>query len=462
MSSSGKNSINKVLIITTHFAPDKHVGAKRPTKFTKYLPKFDWQPAILTMDNRCYYGIDNSLNEDFLDCVDIFRQKNWCLSRGEKTPNTGSELVDGDCTGNKRGRFIDRIFSRLLLFNFRWLLPACYNGTRIVNEQQIDVLFSTSPNSEAHIVGLWLKMRTGLPWVADFRDPWAALNIIYQPGRIKETVDQICERAVVSGADHITAISRTLARTLDNNRGHRKKNNTTVIYNGYDADDFCEVDKIEPTGQPFTIGYLGTWGGGRSPESFLRAVGRLLAARPELKGQIRVNFIGEIKLDPEMHSRIDRIIIEEKLNGTVNMIPFLPYRKGLKLIKHCDVSLLVVSSFHSQVGCLSSKLFEYLYTGNPILALAPKESEEARIIRSVKGGEIVAPDDISGIARIIGQMYSEYKEHDLKRKYNISGIEKFERIRQTAMLSDVFNDLVSFKKTNNIIFKHNFFRNNGE
>jgi glycosyltransferase involved in cell wall biosynthesis len=220
-----------------------------------------------------------------------------------------------------------------------------------------------------------------------------------------------------------------------------------VIYNGYDEDDFDEIDDSTLGAQPFTISYLGTWGGGRSPELFLRAVSRLLAVHPNLKDRIRVNFVGEVKFDPEMHTRIEWVISEESLDGVVKMIPFLPYRRGLDLLRHSDVCLLVVSRFHSQVGCLSSKLFEYLYAGKPILALAPSESEEAQIICKAGAGQVVDPDDTTAISRKIEEMYMAFQNGDALCDVDFCAIKKYERKRQTHELAEIFDSLTAMRGT---------------
>ncbi|KKR33245.1 MAG: Glycosyl transferase, group 1 [Candidatus Gottesmanbacteria bacterium GW2011_GWC2_39_8] len=434
--------MNKVLIITTHFPPDRHVGAKRPAKFVKFLPEFGWQSVVLTMGEEHYHGIDDSLSENLSGCVSIFRPKKWhvfgAMTLGRK--NSKSKL--NHRTAWKGIPLVKRFFVRLMLFDFGWILSACVRGAKIVKNEEIDILFSTSPNPEAHLVGLCLKIVTGRPWIADFRDPWTALDIFYTPGYFKRGIDRLCEKIVVTTADHITAISRTLAKNLNKLRNCRNKNNVSVVYNGYDKDDFDEVDDTASSAHPFTITYLGTWGTGRSPESFLRAMGKLLIQCPNIKKQIRVNFVGEVKFDQQMHALIEQVILEENLNGVVNMIPFLPYKRGLNLLMHSDVSLLVVSLFHSRVGCLSSKLFEYMNAGKPILALAPFESEEAQIILAAGAGQVVAPEEVNAISNKIKEMYMNFQNGCLSNGADAYVTEKFERKKQTSKLAAIFNDLL--------------------
>lgn len=442
--------MKKVLIITTHFAPDRHVGAKRPTKFAKFLPEFGWQPVILTMEEKYYHGIDDSLSEGLSDCISIFRQKKWHVSGAITLGRKNSKTKLTNRTVWKGIPLVKRLFVKLMFYDFGWILSACSYGTKIVKDEEIDILFSTSPNPEAHLVGLWLKILTGRPWIADFRDPWTALNVFYKPGYFKRGIDRLCEKIVLTTADHITAISLTLAKNLNKlrNRRNRNKNNVSVVYNGYDKDDFDEVDDTASSAHPFTITYLGTWGTRRSPESFLRALGKLLIQCPNIKKQIRVNFVGEVKFDQQMHALIEQVILEENLNGVVNMIPFLPYKRGLNLLRHSDVFLLVVSLFHSRVGCLSSKLFEYMNAGKPILALAPFESEESQIILAAGAGQVVSPTDIETIASKVLEMYESFKRGELVSRVELSMIEKYERRIQTRELATIFDEQIAILKKN--------------
>lgn len=437
--------MKKVLIISTHFAPDIHVGAKRMAKFAKYLPLYGWKPIILTKEIEEYHGVDESLTQEFPPELLIYRVRELRLFKNQ----TLSVLSLPGWTTQRRQepktlrRHLIRVADFFLFYDFPWLFPALLTGLHLMRQQEISLILSTSPNPDAHLVGLLLKALTGRPWVADFRDPWTALHVFYRPGRFKRAVDTLCEKVIVATADHITAISHTLARNLDKLRDYRKKDSVSVIYNGYDKEDFNEIDHNQFSAQPFNITYLGTWGSGRSPEPFLRALGRLFVVHPNLKGRIKVNFAGEVKFDPEMQEHIEQVISEENLDGVVKMIPFLPYRTGLDLLRHGNVSLLVVSPFHARVGCLSSKLFEYLYAGRPILALAPSESEEAQIIREVSAGQVVTPDDGVAISRKIEEMYMAFQNGDLASNVNACAIEKYERKRQTGELAGIFDSLVT-------------------
>ncbi|OGW48169.1 MAG: hypothetical protein A2Y66_02370 [Nitrospirae bacterium RBG_13_41_22] len=444
--------MKKVLIITTHFAPDRHVGAKRSTKFAKFLPECGWQPVVLTKEVTCYHGIDETLNEDLPPDLPIYRVREWhpfrAGIRGKKTSlkNVGTAELDRPTTRGWISRGMG-LFDSVLFYDYPWLLPAFFTGLRLLRQQKISLIFSTSPNPEAHLIALWLRIVTGRAWVADFRDPWTALHNFYKPGHLKRAVDILCEKAIVATADHITAISHILSRNLNKLQDSQKKDKVSVIYNGYDGEDFEETDHNQFRSQPFTITYLGTWGSGRSPEPFLRALGRLLVIHPTLKDRIVVNFVGEVKFDPEMQKHIEQVISEENLDGVVKMIPFLPFRKGLDLLRQGDVSLLVVSPYHSRIGCLSSKLFEYLYAGKPILALALSESEEAQIICKAGAGQVVVPDDITAISRKIEEMYRAFQSGDALCDVDFCGIKKYERRRQTYELAAIFDSLTAMRRT---------------
>lgn len=421
--------MKNVLIITTHFAPDGHVGAKRMTKFAKFLPMFGWQPIVLTMENKDYYVLDHTLTEDLPKTLNIVRVKKWTRRKNVE--------YSVHC-GIQRSTLFRSLVSKIVFYDYRWLVPAIIYGRKILKQGEVSLIFSSSPNPEAHLAGMVLKKIMGVPWVADFRDPWAILNKHLNANPFRMKIEQFLERAVILHANHIVTTSGKLASDYGTINKERKGQNISVIYNGFDKDDFCESVHSD-TDARFTINYIGTLGAGRNPEFFLRAIGKLLRMYPETGSEIKVNLIGGTKYDLQMGTLIASIISEEGLASVVNVVPYIAHRDALAQLKSGHVALLIVSDLHSELGCLSSKIFQYLYAGKPILALAPLHSEEAAIINNLGAGCIVNGSDVTAICEKVYDMYNCYKNGTACYFANEHSIEKYDRKNQTEQLARIFH-----------------------
>lgn len=445
--------MKKVLIISTHFAPDIHVGAKRVTKFAKYLPLYGWQPVILTKEVQYYHGIDETLNDDLPQGLAIHRVREW-HPFGAKGPGWKASVKDTGAGGldkpaNQRWlSYIKDLFDSACFYDYSWLLPAFFTGLRLLRQQEISLILSTSPNPDAHIVGLLLKTLTGVKWVCEFRDPWMGIATSYQPRSVVEReVSELLERLTLRKSDHIVTVGEIMKQYFARLVGDDCNDKIGVIYNGYDKEDLVGLGDASKQDERFVIAYLGTWGHIRDPEFFLRALGSLLRKRRYLRERMRVNFIGEVKFDVDLAIRIEQLISEENLGMVVHRVPFVPRKQGLSYLYASDVLLLVIGMPIGRPDVpdwmVTSKLFEYLSIRKPILALVPPDGEAARIIRETNAGEIIAPTDVDRIEEKIYDMYKRFESGDLTS--NPVGIEKFDRRIQTGMLAEVFDSLVAVR-----------------
>lgn len=406
--------MKKVLIITSHFAPDAHVGAKRPTKFAKFLPEYGWQAVVLTEEITAYHRIDGTMNDNLPSDLVINRVSRWRVLR-----------------------FLD--YQRWVDYAFSWIAPAFLNALRVLRQEKIEVVFATAPSYEAHLVGLLLKVFTGKRWVCEYRDHWIFSPEFAPKPKPIQALYQMLTKAILRNADHLVVVSQTMRELfvqLDSTCRHK----FSVIYNGYDEDDFVGLNSA-CQGDKMTITYLGTWGKAQTPEFFLRALAELLRKRRELRKRIRVNFVGEVKWDPLLEARMSRQIEEQGLRDVIHIIPFLQHREGLSLLRTSDVLFLMVDPAHAQIGVLTAKLYEYLYTGKPILALAPPGSEIAGIIERAKAGVIVSPEDVQDIEDAIYKMWELFQGGKLTSTADPRVVAEFDRRKQTAALAEIFNNL---------------------
>jgi glycosyltransferase involved in cell wall biosynthesis len=428
--------VNKVLILTTYFAPAAHVGAKRVAKYCKYLAQYGWAPVVITRKTSQFHLLDETLNHNLPPDLDIYR-----VGAEKKNKPMNESSANQRQRQNPFRELINRIYDFIVFYDFVWIFRAFLLARTLIKEKNIKVVFSTFPNAEPLLVGLLLKMVYKQKWVSEFRDPWVLLHQNYKVPFSQRVLEKQLERMVLKRSDHVVTVGNSFKNVLSGALSRSSRNKVSVIYNGYDADDFVGIDESKKTNE-FLITYLGIWGNRRTPEYFLRALGRLFREISSLKMRIMVEFIGEVKFDPELEMEINRIIQEENLDNNVKRIPFMPHRKGLARLKNSDVLLLAVRP--SQTGTdnhwmVTSKLFEYLYIGKPILALVPPRGEAAMILKKSKAGMVVEPTDINEIKKRIYELYEQHNRRQLSAKIDFKYVSQFERKRSAEKLAGIFD-----------------------
>lgn len=443
--------MKKVLIITTHFAPDIHVGAKRMTKFAKFLPMFGWEPIILTKEVSEYHGVDETLLKELPSGLPVNRIREWRLLRNHPTitPIATKFFTHGKSANAWVRHYLLKAVNFFLFYDYSWLLPAFLTGRRLVRENDIHVIYSSIPDPEAHLVALLLKLTMPVKWICEYRDPWTRAPVTFYPpvSPLQPSVKWALEGQVLRRANRLIFVGPKYRDRVLEGRPSFLATKATILYNGYDEDDFVGLS-YDDTGNSsyFTIGHIGTFGRWVTPDPFLRALGQAMRQRPELQSRIRVRFIGEVKSDPAMTEQILKVLQREGLQQVVTLEPFLPHREALNQMMQCNCLLFVRNylpeePLYSEL-VIGAKLFEYLRAQRPILALVPPEGDAARLVRELGAGVVVAAEDTEGIVRAILEMYDAFCRGELVVHNDVSQLQQFEHRNQTEKLANILNAIV--------------------
>lgn len=443
--------MKKVLMITTHFAPDIHVGAKRMTKFTKYLPNYDWQPFILTKEVCEYHGLDETLLQELPSDLPIYRVREWRLPGSQTSPTlrvpVGVTRSKSDRVGLRH--HLLKAIDFFLFYDYSWLLPTFLTARRLIKKNDIHVIYSSVPNPEAHLVALLLKLTMPVKWVCEYRDPWTRAPVTIHPpvSPLQPLVEWALESKVLSHADRLIFVGPKHRDRVLEGRPSLLAAKSEILYNGYDEDDFVGLghDKADDS-FCFTIGHIGTFGKWITPEPFLRSMGQVLRQNPELRSHIRVRFIGEVKFNPALAEQIPQVIQQEELHHIVTLEPFLPHREALAQMIQCHCLLLVQNNLpeapNEAAMVIGAKIFEYLRAQRPILALVSPEGDTARLVREYGTGLVVSTDNIEGIVRAFLEMYGAFCRGELAVRSDLTQIQQFERKNQTKELAEILNAVV--------------------
>ena len=436
--------MKKLLVIAYFFPPAGAVGVYRTLKFVKYLPAFGWEPIVLTVSNGKFPTYDEALLALVPAGVEVHRCRSFeALNEGLSGPAARP--------GGRR-TFWSRVHTRLYLA-FHWLaLPdtrvgwvpfATRAARKLIREHGIDHVYISGSPFSSFLIGPRLK-RGGRPRVAiDYRDPWTQ-NLGY-PRRtaLHRWIDRRLEDGVVRRSDLVISNTRRNNARMEAEFGHgAERPRFVAIHNGYDAEDFASIPRGR--NEKFTITYAGAFyysvgsdfSGGAgdevmktySPLYFFAALEAFFARRPETKARTRVRFMGVLG-----HG-YDPVIQRHGLDTVIERLGYIDYNEHLRVLKHSDALLLVLSRGEESRGWIPSKFFQYLGTGNPILALAP-EGEVREIIRETGAGLCVEPDDVDGASRALETMFDAWATGTSIAQIDASAVAHYERKNLTAALA---------------------------
>jgi glycosyltransferase involved in cell wall biosynthesis len=402
----------RVLMLAYFFPPLGGTGAHRTVKYVKYLPDHGWDPIVVTTSSRAYSVFDDSLWGDVGEATPILRARDPAvlhtvrrLLRRLPIPHSSAVLSWPDVYCG-------------------WLPDATRVGLAAVRRYRPDVLYSTSAPYTAHLAGLLLSARTGLPWVADFRDEWTSNPYV---GRRSDLGQRAARRAEAEVARRAARV--VVAGDYFSIAGKRSDGNRVTITNGVDPDDVPLTTTVE-RGSRFTLAHVGTLYGPRDAGPVLRAVDRLAAdgaIDPEL---FEVRVVGNAWVDARLDAGRCAIVH----TGHVT------HRRALVEMGAASVLLLFEPS-GSQA--MTGKVFEYLASARPILCVAPRESLASRLVSNLEGGICVEPDDANGIRQALLSLFIRWREGTLRAQPETRArvLERYSRAQLAGQLAGVLAEV---------------------
>jgi glycosyltransferase involved in cell wall biosynthesis len=381
----------KVLIVSLYFPPAGGGGVQRPLKFATHLPELGIETHVLAPDDPKWIHRDDELQPPTLAWVHRARY----LGPKGRLP---AEELHGTAGIERATRQLQLAGRRLLVpdENVSWNLTAIPAAIRLVRNEGIDVVLTTSPPGSVHLVGAAVQKATGVKWVADLRD-----SLVAHPHRssdrllvrAKEQGQHAVAKVVTSRADAIVCVSEAIG---DEMRGRNPKGEVRVIANGSDFDDFAGLE--HHTSERFRITHTGSFFGKRDPRPFLQAL--------EQSGldDVVVRFLGDFR-------STDREWAEARSFGDrLELIEYAPRRRALELQRDSEALLLLIPEAGGRGrGVLSGKVFEYLAAERPILAAVPPDGAAAELIRAAGAGVIAAPEDIDGMTQALLDLHGRWR-----------------------------------------------------
>lgn len=432
--------LHKVLIISYYWPPSGGAGVQRWLKFVKYLRSFGWEPVIYTPENPEYPSIDESLAKDIPEGIEVVKIPIWePYQFYKKLIGAGkNERINAGFLSEKKRPGLAERFSIWLRGNFFipdarkfWIKPSVKFLTNYLKIHPVDALISTGPPHSMHMIALGVKRNTGLPWLADFRDPWTNIDF-YHELMLSKWADRKHHRqelSVLKAADEVVVISNSMKADFLKiyDRGY------TVITNGFDNEDIADVEVSLDT--KFSIAHIGTMVKTRNPEALWEAINKIAHETPGFRENFEIKLVGSVDF-----SVMDSIA-KAGLSEFVNRIAYLPHNEVVKVQQQSQVLLLLINDSPNAKVILPGKFFEYMAAKRPILCIGPKDGDAAKVIAETGSGYVFEKEDVEGIRQTILLLYNQYKAGHLK--IDSQNIEQFSRKALTGKMSLRLDAIIS-------------------
>jgi len=384
-----KQPDRKVLMIAYHFPPlAGSSGIQRTLRFVQQLPALDWQPAVLTASSRAYERVSDDLLRDV----------------PAQTPVRRAFALDAARHLSIGGRYVgatarpDRWAS--------WQFDGVRQGMKLIKEFRPRAIWSTFPIPTAHLIAAQLQRQSGLPWIADFRDPMAQDGYPADP-KLWAAFDQLERRTIETASASI--FTTPGAARIYKQRYPARADRIDVLENGYDEESFARAERSDPEPRPLIPGLLTLLHSGivypaeRDPTQLMAALQRLKSAGLVSAADFRLRFRASVHDD-----LLQALAQQHQVTDLIETVPPIAYAQALQEMR-CADALLVMQS----AGCneqIPAKVYEYLRAGRPTICLSDPAGDTAGVLRGAGLPDIARLDDVDDIERNLTRFLRAVRE----------------------------------------------------
>ena len=425
--------MKKALIICYYWPPAGGPGVQRWLKFVKYLRDFDIEPVVYVPENPHYPIVDASLEAEIPQGITVLKhpiKEPYGLAQLFSKKQT-NQISSGIIKDKEKQGLLQRLMlfvrGNLFIPDARkwWIKPSVKYLKSYLKSTNFDVIITTGPPHSLHLIGLQLKKHTQLPWVVDFRDPWTTIGYqkklkLTQKSRQKH-VD--LEFEVLNKADHIIVTSPTTKSDFS------KTTTTpiTCITNGFDT----VYDATVPLDTKFTLAHIGSLLEDRNPDILWQALSELKQEHIDFSQDLSIQLTG--KVSTTVIQNIERYHLSQNLE----LPGYVSHQEAIR--RQCSAQLLLlieIDSYDTQ-AIIPGKLFEYLASKRPIIAIGPKDSDIIEILEQAKSGSYFSYGNKVQLKNTILEFYNRYKTGGISQ--NTSDLTAFTRKELTRQLSEILH-----------------------
>ena len=432
-----------VLIFAYYWPPASGPGVQRWLKFCKYLPEFGYQPIVITVANGSYPAMDSSLIKEIPEDVEVIKTKTlepftlYNFLRGKKGKQLGVGM-DNSTSANKKKRFVSKagiiIRSNFFIPDARmmWKNYAVKAAKKVISKYDIKAVITTGPPQSVHLTGLKLKELYGVPWVADFRDPWTSAYYNKNLKRWKWAweKDKNLENKVLKSADAVTVVSPGMHEEFSN-----RNPSVCVVYNGFDEEDFSRKPSNTPT-QNFILQFVGGFKNLQIHIPLWEALNELLQENEDMRNYFKLAFTGNVS------GEVKQSLKEAGLEPYVQYNGFVTHSEAIKHLQEANLLFFITSNLPTSYKLVTGKLFEYLASKTPIFAVGVPQGNADEILIKCNRKPMHAFGDKEAFKKTISEKFMFWVQND-RTLPKIKTDEHLEYSRRggAKKLSLVFNKL---------------------
>jgi len=430
--------LKKVLIITYYWPPGAGAGVHRWLKFSKYLRGFGWEPVIYTPENPESPAHDHSLEKDIPQGIRVLKTKIWepyllyKLFTGRKKHE---KVQTGFLSEQKKPGLAERmatwIRGNYFIPDARkfWVKPSIQFLLEWLKTNPVDAMVSTGPPHSMHLIALGIKEKTGLPWLADFRDPWTQIDF-YDQLMLTKCADlkhKRLEKQVLSKADKVITVSPNWSSDLKSIYDR----DVEVVTNGFDPEDFDKLPGFSY--DSFSITHLGSLNADRNPHELWKVLGNLVRENEFFKKNLQIRLIGKADIS------VTESLEKNGLTTFVEKTGYQAHDKALQLAAQSALLLLPINDTPNLMGITPGKLYEYLALKRPILVIGPENGDTSNIINQSQSGIVCG---FKNVEKMQDQLLKWAEDFNNKNLHSASsGIENFSRKELTRKMAQLLKEM---------------------
>ena len=444
--------MKKVLVISYYWPPSGGSGVQRWVKMCKYLPSLGWLPVVYTPENPALTSTDTSLEADVPSEVEVLRRP--ILEPGQfarKSTNAQVTPINSQKKTLKQ-RIAMWIRGNCFIPDPRvlWVRPSVSFLKEYLKGHPVDAIVSTGPPHSMHLIAKKVAAATGIPWVADFRDPWTKMFYFKHLSltALSERRHAALEKSVLDSATRVVAVSPLVRKDFQG----MTQTPVELITNGFDADDFPVSAGADATGRTgvkpdtaqsssiaepgrFTLLHAGLFASDGNPESLWEALGLMVKENKDFADNFRLVLCG--KTDKEILDSIDG----NGLSDNAENLGYLEHTKVVKQMQAASILLLPLRKEPEYKATLPGKLFEYLAARRPILGIGQKDGAMASILSEAKAGETFDWEEQQQMRLFLEEQYKRFKAGETTNC--IGDIEKYSRRAVAASYARLLDSICS-------------------
>ncbi|MFQ5422423.1 MAG: glycosyltransferase [Phycisphaerae bacterium] len=431
-------TLRNALLVTYQFPPIGGSGVQRAVGLTRHLPAAGWGVHVLCARDARHTLSDATLFDARSDATAVHR------ARGFEPAGLAARLcrpwARHDALSD-RLRFVeDRIYWRLERAcsqvrlpepELLWCLSAVRAARRLIFDHELDAVVTTSPANATHLVGLKLKRRLGIPWVADLRDP-IVTNFAYQPrSRWGDWLLHRLEATIVREADHVVVTCPELRSDLQRRYPGLPEERLTTITNGFDPDD---APAAAPTAAAdrFVIAHVGAFYRQQTVGPILDAIRLLRRDRPDVVDRLELRLVGTLSAEQTRLVQSDDATFLRRRG-------YVTHAEAVAEMASASAVLLMTPVNERGRLCIPAKAFEYMAFAGHIIAIVHPGTALAGMLCDAGGVTLAQDHRPPAIARAIRDCFDQWQADTLEDTRDPAAVNRFRRDRLAKRFGDVIS-----------------------